>query len=180
MGKSDDINLSARETKQVARGTGWVSIVLAVLCLMIGIATWRPLVEIYQQRDPWGITLVELALWFAIAAWLCFVPPYNGILLVVGGIGAAILLGNANSLARDHQAAWPVAVGALVFSAGGLLMMVVAKISGQEHFRRPYWQEAWPGVVLVVLGGIAALVLSVALPEPPVWLPPGVVPAEAG
>jgi hypothetical protein len=177
--REPEIRMTPNESKRLARQTGIASIVLAVACFAIVLATWRPFVAVYGASHPWGITCLELGIWFAIAAWLCFVPPFHGILLVVGGLGALLLLWNANSAASSQQAPWPIALGALAFTAGGLLVMLTSKISTEKHFRRPYWHEAWPGAVLALAGLVGAAILLVVLPVPPLRLPAGVIPAEA-
>jgi hypothetical protein len=174
VGKHDDVTLSASETSKLAHGTSKVCIVISLVCFVVTVALWSS--DIY--RHPHTVTVLELGVWFAITAWLCLVPPYHGIVLTIGGVGALILWGYAHDLAPSYRAPWPFALGALVFSAGGLFLMVVAKISTEKHHRRSYWQEAWPGAVLVVAGGLAALVLNFALPDAPEWIPPLVVPAE--
>ena len=180
MKRTEDVKLSPDETKRLAYGCGVICIAIAVLCLAIGIAKWRPLIEIYRPSHPFGLTLVELAAWFAVTAWLCFRPPFNGMILMVGGIAAAIVLANLNGRASVEHEPWPVALGPLVFSAGGLMMILVAKISTDTQFRRPFWQEAWPGVALLIAGGLAAGVLHTELPLERAWVPPAAVPAEAG
>jgi hypothetical protein len=178
--RDPDIHLSADESKKLAYGAGKVSIVIAVLCFLLMGALWQPVSAIYGASHPWSFTLLELGVWFSVTAWLCFKPPFNGIILLLGGVVVLLILWNANGAAHTYQQPWPVAAGALSFTVGGLFMMLVAKISTETHWRLPYWQEAWPGVVLVVAGLIAAGILLVALPKAPLWLPGGVVPAESG
>lgn len=179
MARQRDVTLGPDETRRLARSCGRVSVVLAALCLVISVATWRPLATVYSTAHPWHLTCLELAVWFAITAWLCFRPPFHGILLVVGGFLVAFVLSSTNSESATQHAAWPVALGPLAFTAGGLLVMMVSKISTEKHHRRSYWQEARPGVALVLVGVAGVAILFAVLPPPPVWVPPQVIPGEA-
>jgi len=180
MARDPEVKLGPDATKKLAHNVGRVSFVVAVICVVVAIATWRPLAAVYGASHPWHITGLELAVWFAITTWLCFVPPFHGVLLWVAGLVAGFALAQVNGLAASEHAAWPVALGPLAFVAGGLLVMVVSKISTEKHFRRPYWQEAWPGIAFAVVGLAGVAILFAVLPPPPVWVPPQIIPGEAG
>lgn len=164
------------ETIRFARTFFWASCVLVVGCLALVPLTWP--IEIYRKSHPWGLTLLELAAWFAFTAWLCRRPPYHGLLTMLAGLPVGLIVHWANGEAVDAQVPFPIALGALVFTAGGLLIMLVSHISTDTQFRRPYWEEAMPGLVLAIAGVVAAIVLATQLPDPPPAYIPAAVPAE--
>lgn len=166
--------MTSDDTIRFARTFFWASWLIVVGSL-VGVAVQWP---IHPYVSSWGVTFLEIAVWFSYTAWLCRRPPYHGLMTFLFGLFVWIAFKFANAAAAYEQAAWPVAIGLFAFTALGLLIMLVAKISTDTQFRRPYWEEAMPGLVLVIASVIAVVVVATQLPGPPPVYLPAAVPAE--
>ncbi len=154
---------------------------LGLILLVGGVMRWDPVDRALALGErPTGLMFVLCGAWALVSALTTVPRPYNGLLLIAGTLLAVPVMSHqAEEAARLHSYG-PLALGLGMFALGGAMLMLMAKISTETKDRRPWLQEAWPGIVLLVASlAVMAIVATRAVPRIH-YVPPTMLPAERG
>lgn len=150
--------------------------------VIFGYALWKPLGTILATRSfPTALALVLVGAWFLVCALTMLPEPHNGRFLLWGSVGVIpFILLMLLEAARTSPPFLLVGIALAVFPASGVLLMLMPKLSTRGN-RRPWLAEAWPGIVLFVVGiALAVVVGTRTVPLTKFFVPGTMLPAERG
>jgi hypothetical protein len=154
---------------------------IGLIFLIGGIVRWESVDRALALGErPTGLMFVLCGAWSLVSALTTVPKPYNGLLLVLGTLLAVPVMSHQAEEAADLHSYGPLALGLGMFALGGAMLMLTAKISTETRDRRPWLQEAWPGIVLLVSSlAVMAIVATMTVPRIH-YVPPTMLPAERG
>jgi hypothetical protein len=164
---------------------GWIfacSMIGGILVIG-GASVWQALGRtLASDAYPFATAMVMVGAWFVVCALTMIPKPHHGRMLRVGSVVAVpFMLGMLQTSTHTSPPFLLFGAALAVFPVAGAVLMLAAGITSPTGNRRAWLQQAWPGIVLVVVGSLLiAIVATRKVPPVPFYVPGTMLPAERG